>query len=351
MNLKKEFEILLLLVCFLFGGSKKTKAVESSHESFSPGMKKCMAMTLKDHGKQQLKIGKMDSFVLMDIWTGRIIWMENPKVLSSYCFQPGSIFKVITAYAALVSGKIDIHRLFDCKENGFIYGVKCWLKKGHGKVDLARALAYSCNLYFSQLGGLISTDELMDSARTFGLGSSTGSDLPGEVPGGLPNHIVLNDRGRFAIGQGRGVYVTGLEVLSMVAAIANGGLLLTPIAANPLGGTTRLRGVIDDGHALNFIRQAMVQASQYGTGSEQHLYSLRLAGKTGTSQWKDVPWRTHGWFMGFWPLERPSLAIVVFVYDGNGSKQAAALAKIAIEGIMAAYVGCFFNSSYWLEKN
>ena len=355
----RSLKLSFFLFCVLSLSQGNSPAQEYSPSSLE--MTPCVSRILKDRGRDDFPMEKMDAFALMDIRTGRILWIENPKVLSSFVFQAGSTFKLVTAYAALDSGKVDIHDIFYCRGNPKPAkildgrkkgsGVKCWLESGHGPVDLMRALAYSCNLYFARLAHAVPARELVKAARLFGLGQSTCSDIPGEVSGSLPQHVDLDDVERFAIGQGRGVAVTGLGLLSMVAAIANDGVLLRPTVKPVSENKISERGFVGNSQALEFIRHAMVQASQFGTGSQQSLYELGLAGKTGTAQWKDVPWRTHGWYVGYWPMQRPAFAVVAFVFSGTGSHEAAGLAKEAVGRFMAAEISCFFNVDFgWKDR-
>jgi len=101
-------------------------------------------------------------------------------------YPPGSTFKPVTAMAALESGNLDPeHDYVDCKGAYWISPfIKCW--GVHGRSDILRALAVSCNTFFQEAGRRAGIDWLDKVAREFGLGRSTGIDLPGEVPGLLP---------------------------------------------------------------------------------------------------------------------------------------------------------------------
>lgn len=311
-----------------------------------PGpLRACMSERLTQDPDQASQLGELDAFALMDVHTGRILWHHNPAMLTRYDFQPGSIFKVITAYAALSTEQIDPAQVYRCRgwegrEGPAGHQLRCWLKPGHGPVNLSKALAYSCNLFFARLGTRIGPAVILKSARDFGLGRSTRSDLPGEVHGTLPGQASHQDVGRLAIGLGRDVYVTGLQVLSLVGAIANGGVLFSPRMADPGGAKTPQRGVIVDARALEFLRNGMQEASTFGTGAAQKLGRLGMAGKTGTSAWRKVEWRSHGWYMGFWPLRSPQLAVVTFVHQGIGSTEAAAVARMVLKKTLEAKTAC-----------
>jgi cell division protein FtsI/penicillin-binding protein 2 len=292
----------------------------------------------------ELQIGRRDAFAVMDPHTGRVLWHRHPKVLAQAAYQPGSILKVVTAYVALSGSKVYAGEIYSCRGGDILEGpetapVRCWLRAGHGPVNLAKALALSCNLYFANLGTRVGAGPLLQGARQFGLGRSTGSDLPGEIPGSLPKAPVTGQAARLAVGQGSEVEVTPLQILSLVGAIANDGILLSPRFSDPGGGQSAVRGTLTDGAALRFVRNAMEEASTFGTGSAQRLRKLRLAGKTGTSAWR-VGWKTHAWYMGFAPMRTPVVAIVVFVYEGQGSKEGAAVARKVMETVYQEMKAC-----------
>jgi cell division protein FtsI/penicillin-binding protein 2 len=311
-----------------------------------PGpLRACMSDRLAKDPGQAGRLGELDAFALMDVHTGRILWHRNPAMLARYDFQPGSIFKVISAYAALSTGQIDPNQVYRCRgwegrEGPVGHQLRCWLKPGHGPVNFSKALAYSCNLFFARLGTRIGPAVILKSARDFGLGLSTRSDLPGEVHGTLPAQASRQDVGRLAIGLGRDVYVTGIQVLSLVGAIANGGVLYSPRTADPGGPKTPQRGVIVDNRALGFLRSGMQEASTFGTGAAQKLGRLGMAGKTGTAAWRKVEWRSHGWYMGFWPMRSPQLAVVAFVHQGLGSNEAAAVARTVLLRTLEVKAAC-----------
>jgi cell division protein FtsI/penicillin-binding protein 2 len=321
-----------------------SQASRPAVESLPASDRVCLAERLRGAGGQ-LKLGALDAFAVMDPHSGRILWLGNPRILAQADFQPGSIFKVITAYAALTHDRVDPHVVYRCsgwqgREGPAGNQVRCWLRAGHGPVNLAKALAYSCNLYFAMLAGQLADGALLATARDFGLGRATGSDLPGEVPGSLPLRETLQDSGRLGIGQGEQVTVTGLQVLSLIGALANGGVLLSPRESDPGGPATSQRGVLADSQALRFLLDALEQASAFGTGAEGQLGRLAVAGKTGTAAWRNVSWRTHGWYMGVWPARRPLFALVVFVHKGFGSHEAAAAARAIVERVNQAWDAC-----------
>lgn len=335
----KSVAVTCLLTLFSPAGS----GAGSPDGRLTPAARDCLAKKLAAESLRA-PIGERDAFALMDPHTGRILWLKNPAVMAQRACQPGSIFKVITAYTALDGDRVDSREVYRCRGGQVVEGseraaVRCWLRPGHGPVNLAKALALSCNLYFARLGTRLGAQSILKGAREFGLGKSTGSDLPGENSGSLPSAAVVEQAARLAVGQGEGVLVTPLQVLSLIGAVANGGVLYSPRRADPPGDRTPMRGELSNPAALRFIRDALEEGSTFGTGTAQRLRKLRLAGKTGTAAWS-VGYKTHAWYMGFAPFRNPLVVLVVFVHDGQGSKEGAAIARSVMEAVYPALEAC-----------
>jgi cell division protein FtsI/penicillin-binding protein 2 len=332
---------LCLLAIFLCSG---TSMADSEEGRLAPAVRGCLAKKLSAVAGEKVPAGEHDAFAVMDPHSGRILWLSNPAVLAKKAFEPGSIFKVVTTYVALDLDAVDRREVYRCRGGGALEGndrapVHCWLRAGHGPVNLAKALALSCNLYFARLGTRLGAAFILKGAREFGLGGSTGSDLPGESGGSLPSAATAEQAARLAVGQGENVRVTPLQVLSLIGAVANGGILYSPRQADPSGGETNVRGELPNPEALRFIRDALEEGSTFGTGTAQRLRRLRLAGKTGTAAWS-VGYKTHAWYMGFAPFRSPQVVLVVFVHDGQGSKEGAAVARAVMEEVYAAMEAC-----------
>ncbi|WNG17638.1 SpoIID/LytB domain-containing protein [Cystobacter fuscus] len=254
-----------------------------------------------------------DAAAVMDLATGELVLAHHPAVLTR-AFPPGSVLKLASAYAAL-----DTHRLPEeplrCSGRAEIGGRErtCWLHSGHGRIELTRALALSCNIYFHALGDVLEGEELLRALRDFGLGRPTGA-LPGEEGGVLPQALSREDRIRVAAGDSERVQVTPLQLLQMAAVVAGRG------QARSLGGRQGPR--LGNLAAVEVLREAMRQAAESGTLAATRLGTLEGAGKTGTARW-DKGWHTHGWFIGFAPFRAPRFAVVAFAREGRGAHQAA----------------------------
>ncbi len=273
-------------------------------------------------------------------------------------YPPGSIFKIISAAAALDAKGLDTSRRFHC--SGIIYEgrdhqpFRCWKEKGHGYVDFWKGIAQSCDVYFYELVRspevALDSDTIADYARRFGLGNTTGIDLPGEKEGLVRDRRWKREVQRepwttgntlhMVIGQGF-LTVTPLQMAVVTAAIANGGELPSPHIVRKiawpkwLGGGAELCGQSEgrkvevDPQVLAKIRRAMRLAvtSSDGTARVMRGLGVSVAGKTGSAEhYPTKP--THAWFVCFAPADNPQYAVVVFVSEGGyGSTTAAPIAR------------------------
>jgi penicillin-binding protein 2 len=256
---------------------------------------------------------------------------------------PGSVFKTLTAVALLESGGLDPLAKFHCQ--GYLDRPdqqRCAIYvrhgAGHGDVTLADALAESCNVYFFHHVESLPPEALADWSRRFGFGQPTGVDLAGEARGCVPSPETIEkltghrwhtaDAQAMAVGQGA-LTATPLQVARMMAAIANGGLLVTPhllridvADAHPISGLTYT--------SLAAIRAGLLQtvADKDGTAHDTlYLDQVSIAGKTGTAViGDDQP--EHAWFAGYVSADKPRYAIVVVLERaGDASVAACPLVK------------------------
>lgn len=275
----------------------------------------------------QTTAGSRTAVGLMDVATGDLIACANDTILYRMRFPPGSVFKLVTALAALGSGAVAPAESIFCSGSTTLHGRKweCSLKPGHGWIDLERALVCSCNNYFERLADRLDGIALARQARAFKFDERVGVDLPGEVPGIVTTPVTDSARIDFAIGQGGSLQLTPVALLSFAAGIANHGRLVRPKLDRTL--PPRILALIPDNRGLALVREAMRRCvrSGIGTATAAALPGIDVAGKTGTPVFVDG-WETHGWFIGFAPYERPEVAIVVLVLEGQGKTDAAPVA-------------------------
>lgn len=265
-------------------------------------------------------------------------------------YPPGSIFKIITSMAALESKSIRPDTGFVCagKFNIGKDEFDCWNKDGHGYVDLTKAIAWSCNIFFYHTGLLTGADKICEYANLFGLGRKTGIELFGESSGFVPSKEwkrqekketwYPGDTANLSIGQGD-LTVTPLQMTRMVACVANGGMLVKPHILKQPGNTNVGAPLVGALHLniskedLDVIKHGMREVIEDpdGTGSNAASKIVSISAKTGTAQVGQgiMP---HGWFAGFAPSENPRICFAVFLENGgSGGDAPAEIAKLALE--------------------
>lgn len=295
--------------------------------------------------------------------------MYNRVLMSQY--PPGSVFKLITAAAALERGVATPHTVFNCGGKLVLGGheYKCWNKGGHGNLDLYHSITQSCNVYHYQLGLRAGIDEIARVAKELGLGQAVGLGVGDEAKGLVPSPEWKKKAGGgewyagntviTSIGQGM-ILATPLQLANAVAAIANGGTLYKPTVVKALetedGEVLQefepqvIHQVNISSETLAFLRKAMWGVvNDGGTGSKAFIPKMGVSGKTGTAQVVKITEarkraaargvlsvRDHAWFVCFAPYENPQVAMVVFVeHGGAGGQTAAPLAKQILEAYFA----------------
>ncbi len=285
-------------------------------------------------------------------------------------YPPGSTFKIVTALSALANGQIDVDTTVFCPGYLDFGGRKfhCWKTGGHGKVDLARALAESCDVFFYDVAQRVGIDKIAEMGKTMGLGQRHDLPMSAISEGILPTKEWKQERFKqdwrigdtinASIGQGY-VLASPLQLAVMTARVATGRLVVPRLVkavdgvevpvdeALPLGMPTS---------QLDSVRSGMTQVvnGQHGTSYAARIDNdaLRMAGKSGTSQVRnisaaeretgvvtntDLPWkaRDHALFVAFAPADAPRYAVAVVVeHGGGGSSAAAPIARDALLRVM-----------------
>jgi penicillin-binding protein 2 len=251
---------------------------------------------------------------------------------------PGSVFKIVS-YAAAIdtpnSGLTPTTK-FNCP--GFWVGLgrrwPCWLERGHGNISFSDALTQSCDVTFYQVGqklDALDRNLMTTYARGFGLGSKTGFELL-ESGGNIPDPSKMDlwragDPINMVIGQGY-VLTSPLQIVNMMAAIANGGTLHKPHIVARISSIAdrtekitqpEVRGKLSVSAAtLASLREALRKVTTEGTADFVFKGSkISVAGKTGTAQVGEKDDKPHTWFAAYAPADSPKIAVVVFVEHGR----------------------------------
>jgi len=267
---------------------------------------------------------------------------------------PGSVFKTITAVSLLEAGAIDATDSFYCQ--GYLQHPdrqRCAIYRrhgiGHGETTLIDALTKSCNVYFFHHVDRIGPNVLVDWASRFGLGRTTGIDLPGEADGNLPSPADLQGDGllqSLSIGQGA-LTTTPLQIARMTAALANGGQLVTPHVVARVGlrdwrentpppddedpirfpGAIRVAALRDE--TIRFLQLGLERAVSDSDGTAHNTLFLRdiaIAAKTGTAQAGGTR-ADHAWLAAYVPADRPQFVLVVALEHAGKASAAGAVVK------------------------
>ena len=243
--------------------------------------------------------------VVMDPQTGRIFSIVNQQWALREVFKPCSTIKLVTGLAGLNERVIDPANTAAISDSN--------------KVDLTRALAYSKNDYFQQVGGQVGLPKMISYARRLGLGEKTGINTRNESQGRVPTLKSGYGISRMS-SHGDDFTVTAVQLATLVSAMANGGKLLTPFfmraSQEEKASKPKIRRLIDiNSDSFKHMVPGMAGAVSYGSGRKAFDPREIVAGKTGTcierGNWV-------GLFTSYAPLSNPRLAIAVIARGSDG---------------------------------
>ncbi len=271
-------------------------------------------------------------------------------------YPPGSTFKVVTAIAAIDSGKYQPGSLVDGRNGVEISGVPLNNDGGEsfGNIDLTTAMTNSVNTVWAQVGEDVGARTMQKYMSRLGFGRQVAVDLPsserrasGEFCDGrfvrATNPCV--DVGRMAIGQDK-LQTTPLQMAMVASSVANGGALMRPFlatrAVDPEGRTTMQNDPQEFSRVMSpatarKITAMMTRVVQEGTGTAAALQGIDVAGKTGTAERVVAEDITTPWFIGFAPASDPQVAVAVTIersVGGFGGTEAAPIAKAVMESLL-----------------
>jgi peptidoglycan glycosyltransferase len=274
-------------------------------------------------------------------------------------YIPGSAFKVVTASAALDSGKFTLESRFSDPGYCIEYGKKVLNfadqsgPEVFGSVDFTQALTHSINAVFCEIGKALGGRRILDTAKDFGFYSVPPLETPvnERAISGLynkgklffPKNDFQVDPGRLAFGQER-LQVTPIQMGMVTATIANGGLVMRPYVVErvvaPNGSIVTKTKEESLGRAIkentaSDVAGMMEQVVRGGTGTAAALPGIRVAGKTGTAETGATHVNTT-WFICFAPVDNPRVAVAVVLehQSGTGGTTAAPIAKSIMEALI-----------------
>ena len=300
----------------------------------------------------------------------------NKAIQSAY--EPGSIFKMVTAIAGLESGNISLTEKINDTGVYKKYGAewKCWYytdyHRGHGYLNVIGAIQKSCNFFFYETADRMGIDTLDKYAKYFGLGTKTGVELPSEVSGTLASKEYAKsinaswnpgDTINAAIGQGYNKF-TPLQMAKYISMVANGGNKIdvsivktiqnadgTEVSKDEIRKFVNEKlGISNDdqnekinlnSQYVNAVKEGMrsVTSGEAGTAYARFKnFNIAVGGKTGSAEaGKDAKGKdiVNAWFAAFAPYDDPEIAVVIMVENGGHGNYTAE----AVRNIMAEYFG------------
>ena len=357
------------LVLTINGGLQSYASARLAEESAA-------AVVMDVNGGEVLALASSPSYdpnefnhgISRDSWRTLLNDKRKPLINKAVAGQypPGSTFKMMVALAALEEGIAGPGHTVYCPGHMRLGNRRfhCWKRGGHGYLNMVAAVKKSCDVYFYDLAKRLGVDRIAATARRFGLGRTTGIDLPGERGGLVPTRQWKEEtkRGRWqkgedlVVGIGQGyLLTTPLQLAVMVARIANGGVAVSPrlLRGVPAGDDDPVAPAVAEigvsEASLAVVREGMNKVTNHSRGTAYVARikqdGMEMAGKTGTVQVRritrseratgvrkneDKPWeeRDHALFVAFAPVARPRFAISVVVeHGGSGSKAAAPIAR------------------------
>ncbi|MFH0827852.1 MAG: penicillin-binding transpeptidase domain-containing protein [Candidatus Omnitrophota bacterium] len=291
------------------------------------------------------------SIVVMNPNTGEILAMANRPTFDlnnhsknspesrrnrAVCdmFEPGSVFKIVTASAALEENKVREQDKFFC-ENGKYKIANHILHDhtSHGWLTFQEVIEQSSNIGTCKVAQILGQEGVHRYVNLFGFGKRTGVDLPGEIPGQVKPLRLWSKTSIFAVPMGQEVGVTAIQLASAISVIANGGNLMKPYIVkeirDSLGEPVKvfspevIRNVLSPESAAR-VKKILIGVTENGTGKMARIPDFTSAGKTGTAQ-KIEPNGAYSHskfvasFIGFAPAEDPQIAVVVIVDEPKGA--------------------------------
>ncbi len=274
---------------------------------------------------------------------------------TSFGYQPGSSFKVVTATAAIDTGAFTPESTLSGRNGIPISGVPLDNddNESFGQLTLTKALALSVNTVWAQVAERLGRQTLQRYMERFGFYSKPQLDYPSDemsVSGAYSNSgpiPVTDDRvdlGRLGIGQDK-LEVTALQMAEVASAVADGGTLMVPHLTRKIldseGRTVQqisphVQSVVMKPSTASAVTKMMEAVVNEGTGTPAKIPGVQVAGKTGTAetQFGDAP--NNAWFIAFAPAEDPRVAVAATLQDvpGYGATYAAPVAREVMENLL-----------------
>ena len=258
---------------------------------------------------------------------------RNKAVSDTY--EPGSVFKIITASMALEENVTNLQQGYNCGYTIYVAGqvYHCHKKGGHGALDFKEALVRSCNPVFITVGQLVGVSRFSKYFEAFGFSKKTGIDLPGEANSVYHKQEKMGPTELASSSFGQTFKITPMQLITAASAAVNGGYLLKPYIVNKIVDSegnvvkttekTVKRQVVSEATSAK-LREMLKSVIEDGVKNGQ-VAGYDIGGKTGTSE-KVAEMNATGEsglyiasFMGFAPIDDPEIAVLVMIDEPRGS--------------------------------
>lgn len=245
-------------------------------------------------------------------------------------YEPGSIFKVFTASAALEEGTVHLEDQFYCPGYKIVEDrkIRCAKVGGHGSETFVEAVQNSCNPAFIEIGERLGTTDFYKYFQKFGLMEKTGVDLPGEATAVIHKEENVGAVELATMSFGQSFQITPMQMATTVCSLVNGGRRITPHFAvavyDEKGKKVHTFSYEDEKQIVSektseMMREILQSVVEKGGGSKAYIEGYEIGGKTATSQ--TLPRSANKYissFIGFAPASHPQVAAMVIIYDPQG---------------------------------
>lgn len=262
-------------------------------------------------------------------------------------YEPGSVFKIITASAAFEEGVVSLDDNFFCPGYKLVEDrrIHCHKRVGHGAETFTEGIKNSCNPVFIELGMRLGTDNFYKYFKQFGLLERTNIDLPGEAATIMHDKKNVGPVELATISFGQSFQITPIQLVTTVSSIINGGNRITPhfgvSVKNDRGELVKnLRydvkeGVVSSGTS-EVMRSVLEKVVSEGSGKNAKIEGFSIGGKTATSQ--TLPRSANKYissFLGFAPADNPQVLALCIINDPQGIYYGGTIAAPVVKEIFA----------------
>lgn len=260
-------------------------------------------------------------------------------------YEPGSIFKVFTASAALEAGVVSLEDNFYCPGYKMVEDrkIRCARVGGHGSETFVESVQNSCNPAFIEIGARLGTENFYKYFKKFGMMGKTGIDLPGEASAVIHKEENVGAVELATMSFGQSFQITPMQMAATVCSIVNGGKRITPhfgVAVYDKNGDKIQTFAYDDGEQIiseetsETMQMILETVVSVGGGNKAYIEGYEIGGKTATSQ--TLPRSANKYissFIGFVPADDPQVAAMAIIYNPQGIYYGGTIAAPVVKDI------------------